>query len=242
MKIKIKKEKIVMSVAIGIACFSLMLVMFMQFKVVKQTDITAIENMRESELRVELSGWNEKYKELNEKYEEVKAKISEYKNERESDEKTAQLLEDELAQLNKTLGKTDVEGEGIIITLNDNGGKELSEDVTVKNISEQDLLIIVNELLGAGAEAISINDKRIVAMSDIVFVGDTTYIKVNGERILEPYIIKAIGNSKYLESAVSGKGGQVDALKELGHEVNVDSSNKLKIGKYEGTISTKYID
>jgi len=37
----------------------------MQFKVVKQTDITAIETMRESELRLELANWNEKYKELN---------------------------------------------------------------------------------------------------------------------------------------------------------------------------------
>ena len=71
MKIKVSKEKLVMSITIGIACFALMLVMFMQFKVVNETDITAIETMRESELRLELSNWNEKYDELNEKYEEV---------------------------------------------------------------------------------------------------------------------------------------------------------------------------
>ena len=47
MKIKVSKERVVMAIAIGIACFSLMLVMFMQFKVVRQTDITAIETMRE---------------------------------------------------------------------------------------------------------------------------------------------------------------------------------------------------
>ena len=67
MKIKVSKERVVMAIAIGIACFSLMLVMFMQFKVVRQTDITAIETMRESELRLELTNWNEKYKELEEK-------------------------------------------------------------------------------------------------------------------------------------------------------------------------------
>ena len=50
-KIKMSKTKIVMSITIGIACFSLMLVMFMQFKVVKQTDITSIETMREEDLR-----------------------------------------------------------------------------------------------------------------------------------------------------------------------------------------------
>ena len=90
MKIKISKEKIVMSITIGIACFALMLVMFMQFKVVKQTDIAEIENMRESELRVELSDWKNKYTELNERYTEVTDKIAEYKNEKESDQKTAQ--------------------------------------------------------------------------------------------------------------------------------------------------------
>ena len=115
MKKKISKEKLVMSITIGFACFSLMLVMFIQIKVVKQTDITSIENMRESELRVELSNWREKYTELNMRYEEVMAKISEYKNEKESDEKTAQLLQEELDQLNQALGKTDVEGDGIVM-------------------------------------------------------------------------------------------------------------------------------
>ena len=103
MKIKVSKEKVVMSITIGIACLALMLVMFMQFKVVQETDITSIETMRESELRLELSSWNEKYEELNERYEEVSAKIQEYKNEKESDAKTAQLLEEELEQYKKLI-------------------------------------------------------------------------------------------------------------------------------------------
>lgn len=244
MKIKINKEKVVMSITIGIACFTLMLVMFMQFKVVKQTDITEIENMRESELRVELSEWKEKYDELNERYAEVTAKISEYKNERESDEKTAQLLETELAQINEALGKTDVEGEGIMIVLEDQKGTEISEDVTVQAINEENLLLIVNELLEAGAEAISINDQRIVAMTDIfkIGTGDYSFIKVNGERILSPYIIKAIGDPAYLESSVLGKGRTLDELKGLGHKVTTERVKKLKIDKYKGTIGTKYLN
>ena len=238
---KVSKEKIVMSITIGIACFALMLVMFMQFKVVKQTDITAIETMRESELKLELSSWNEKYNELNEKYEEVVAKIEEYKNEKISDEKTAQLLEDELIQLNELLGKTDVEGEGIVIQLTDMEGTQLSEGVLVERIDEEDLLLIVNELFAAGAEAISINGHRIISTTSIFSIG-TEFLKVNGERILSPYVINAIGNPDYLKSAVSGKGGQVDALKELGHETNVDTSKKIKIEKYSGEINTKYIN
>lgn len=240
MKINVNKEKLVMSISIGISCFALMLVMFMQFKVVKQTDITAIETMRESELKLELSSWNEKYNELNERYMEVVAKIEEYKNEKVSDEKTAALLEKELIQLNEMLGKTDVEGEGIVIQLIDRQGAQLSEDVTVERINEEDLLLIINELFGAGAEAISINGHRVISTSAVFSIG-TEFLKVNGERILSPYVINVIGNPDYLKSAVSGKGGQVDALKELGHEVSVDTSKKVKIEKYNGEFNTKYI-
>ena len=240
---KIKKEKVVMAITIGIACLTLMLVIFMQFKVVRETDITEIENMRESELRVELTNWREKYKELNARYEEVSKKVSEYQNEKESDEKTAQLLQTELEQLNEAVGKTDIEGEGIEIILTDKGGTELADEQIVEMINEEDLLIIVNELFGAGAEAISINDQRIIAKSDIFKLGDgsNAFLKVNGQRILSPYVIKAIGNQTYLESAVIGKGGHVDALKDAGHEVTLNKVKKVKIKQYEGDISTKYI-
>ena len=240
---KIKKEKVVMAITIGIACLTLMLVMFMQFKVVRETDITEIENMRESELRVELTNWREKYKELNARYEEVSKKVSEYQNEKESDEKTAQLLQTELEQLNEAVGKTDIEGEGIEIILTDKGGTELADEQIVEMINEEDLLIIVNELFGAGAEAISINDQRIIAKSDIFKLGEgsNAFLKVNGQRILSPYVIKAIGNQTYLESAVIGKGGHVDALKDAGHEVTLNKVKKVKIKQYEGDISTKYI-
>lgn len=241
MKTKINKEKLVMSITIGIACFALMMVMFMQFKVVEQTDITAIETMRESELRLELSSWNEKYNELNAKYQEVMEKIEEYKNERVSDEKTAQLLQTELEQLNEMLGKTDVTGEGIVIQLTDMEETQFSDDVTVKAIGVEDLLIIINELFAAGAEAISINGHRIVGTSSIFSITDE-FLKVNGERVLSPYVIYAIGNPDYLKSAVSGKGGHVDALKELGHQTSVDINKKIKIDKYEKDINTKYIN
>ena len=52
-----KKGKITVTITIGIACLALSIVMFMQFKLVNETDITSIENMREEELRTELATW-----------------------------------------------------------------------------------------------------------------------------------------------------------------------------------------
>jgi len=220
-----------------------MLVMFMQFKVVNQTDITAIETMRESELKSELSSWREKYNELSEKYNETAVKIQEYRNESASDEKTAQLLETEVQQLNKALGKTDLEGEGIVIQLVDKKGEILDDDNYVYAITAEDLLIIVNQLFSAGAEAISINGHRIIVTSSIDDIGDTEFIRVNSKRIPDnTYVINAIGNADYLRSAVLGKGGHVDELKELGHLTEVVNDNKIQIEKYDGEISSKYID
>ena len=227
-----KNGKIVMTITIGLVCFILALVMSMQFKVVEQTDITSIETMREAELRTELSSWKQKYEEVNKKYEETAEKVQEYKEKKESDNETSTLLQEELEQLNMALGKTDVEGEGIIITLTDTDDAIINAD---------NLLIIVNDLRQAGAEAISINDERIVNMTDIVYINET-FVKVNGQRILSPYIIKAIGNQTYLESGLLGNGGYVDELQKSGYDVKIEKNKKEKILKYNDEISLKYIN
>lgn len=235
MKNELKRGKITMAIAIAMACFSLVLVMFMQFKIVNQTDITAIENMREAELRTELANWKAKYEETEQKYQETTAKIEEYKQTKQSNEETERLVNTELEQVNMTLGKTDVEGQGIEIVLRETEGEDLGA------IKADQLLEIVNALKLAGAEAISINEERIVNMSDIVNITET-FIKVNGQRILPPYVIKAIGNQTYLESGLLGNGGSVDKLKKLGYDIMINKVNKVKIPKYHDEIKTKYIE
>lgn len=230
----LKKGKIIMTITIAIACFALALVMTMQFKIVNETDITSIENMREAELRTELANWKAKYEETNKKYLETVAKIEEYKQNQQSNEETEKLVNEELEQVNLILGKTDVQGNGIEVILRDTDNEEIG------SITAADLLIIINALKQAGAEAISINDERIVNMSDIVDINNS-FIKVNGQRILAPYVIKAIGNQTYLESSLLGNGGYVDELKKIGHDVSIEKIDKLKIDKYNDEMTTKYI-
>lgn len=229
-----KKGKITMTITIGIACFALALVMFMQFKIVTQTDITSIQTMREEELRSELASWKEKYQEAEQQYEEVKDKIEEYKEKKESNIETAELVKEELKQSRILMGKTDIEGEGIEVTIKE------AENIDFTSIKASDLISIVNSLKAAGAEAISINEERIVNMSDIVDISDT-FIKVNGQRILAPYVIKAVGNKSYLESALLGLGGYAEQLKNIGHEVKITKLDKVLIKKYNSEINYKYI-
>ena len=61
-----KKGKNVMIVTVSIVCFLFMMIVFMQFKVAKQTQETDIDTMQETELRQQLANWKTKYEETNE--------------------------------------------------------------------------------------------------------------------------------------------------------------------------------
>ena len=236
MKLK-KKGQIIVTITIGIACLALSLVMFMQFKLVNETDITSIENMREEELRTELAAWKERYEEANAQYKEKSNTLQEYKEKEESDTETSNLVNEELERVNLLLGKTDVQGEGITITLRDT----TTDEGKILNITSDALNLIINELKYAGAEAICVNEERIINMSDIVEINDRSLILVNGQRVISPYIIKAIGDQTYLESTLVGKGGSIDELRKQGYDIAVEKSDNITIQKYNQEINTKYI-
>lgn len=230
----IKKGKITVTITIGIACLALATVMFMQFKMVNQTDINELEVMREDELRTELANWKAKYDEAENQYQEKTKKLEEYNKTEATEEETEGLVKNELEQVNLVLGRTDVEGQGITITLQENKDAEAG-------IISDNLNMIVNELKEAGAEAISINDERIINMSDMVDINES-FIKINGQRIVAPYIIKAIGNQSYLESSLISNGGPVDEMKKIGQDVSITKSNKVIVPKYNKEIKIKYMN
>lgn len=228
-----KKGQMVMAVTIGLICFILVGTMFVQFNTINKTDTLAIKNMRETELRTEISKWKTKLEDVKKKYEEVIAKKDEYVKHIENNEKSADLLEDDLIEAKVLLGLTDVSGNGIIVTLEDNDEK---------NIVADDLMELINELRLAGAEAISINNERIIINS---YVADIAYryIVVNGQRIVSPYIVKAIGNQSYLESGLTAKQyGYIDNMtKAFGKTVRLERKDNITIKKFEGKVTLKNV-
>ncbi len=229
---KLKKENVILSISIGCVALILCLVMFTQFKTIEQTDIVAIETMRETELRSELASWKEKYEEAEIKLEDTNQKIQEYKTQMSSEENATELLKQEFLEAEKFLGYTDVQGEGIMITLKDND---------FKNIERFDLISLVNELKLAGAEAIAINDERIVAQTDIALINNRI-ILVNGRRISGPYVVKAIGDRKYLESAITIKGGYLDEIKANDKDITYTVEENIMLPKYQGEMKLDYIN
>lgn len=226
-----KKGTTTITVTIGLTCLILTAVIFIQFKTINQTDITSLENMREDELRTEISNFKQKAEEISKQIEETNLKISEYEETISTDKEASELLEKELEQQNNLLGKNDVKGSGVIITLT---------DTRAQKITSEDLRELLNELRIDGAEAISINGQRIVYDSYVVDIGGT-YISVNGERIVSPYEVKAIGNPTYLESGLSKKQyGYIDTKLEEGKDVTLKRENNIIINKYNGDLNMEY--
>ena len=232
-KFKFRADITAVTVVIFIVCIVLVSVMMMQFRTVEQTDITEIENMRESELRAALADWKTKYEEVSTQLDDINARIAEYNTTINDNEQASKLIDEELQESNILIGKTDVYGEGVVVTLANSNEQQ---------IEAYDLIDLVNELRYAGAEAISINEQRVLNMTEIVDMGDYAYITVNSQRIQEPYIVKAIGDKDYINSILNLKGsGFVDRSKTLGINVSSRTENRVEIPKYNGEFEITYM-
>ncbi len=227
-----KKGEITITVTIGLMVLILTTVIFVQFKTIRQTDITSIENMRETEIRTEISNIKQKISEAQEQLKSTNQMIKEYEETITSDKEASVLLEKELEKQNNILGKNPVKGSGIVVTLT---------DTRAQRITAEDLRKLINELKIAGAEAISINDQRIVYDTYIVDIGNA-YIRINGmEGMVSPYVVKAIGNPTYLESGLSKKQyGYIDTKLEEGKDIVLERQEEISISAYKGNLNMEY--
>ncbi len=161
-----------------------------------------------------------------------------------SDGPRLKLLASELAKAQRLAGLTDVKGPGVVVTLNDSKlpyPKDIPASFTPVNIiHDNDIGQVINELKAAGAEAISVNDQRLVAVSPIRCAGPTIYI--NNTPQTPPYVIKAIGDPKTLTAALNLPGGITAILKSFDPAMfTIEKSLKpMLIPAYSGGIEPKY--
>lgn len=104
-------------------------------------------------------------------------------------------LLDEWEYVKLKTGLSDVTGPGVVIKLDDAVARK-GVDPQMLIIHDRDIREILNELKKAGAQAISVNGERIVAMSEQVCAGPT--ILINRNRYSVPYVINAIGDPDLL--------------------------------------------
>ena len=123
---------------------------------------------------------------------------------RSSDTALAAMLR-RAAELAGEAGLDPVHGPGLVVTLQDaqrdaNGRfpRDASPDDLV--VHQQDIQAVLNALWSAGAEAIQMQDQRIIAKSVPRCVGNT--LLLNGRTYSPPYTITAIGNAAAMQAAL----------------------------------------
>lgn len=237
-------KRVVAAITLGIVCFVLTIAIFVQIKTTNNSNSTVAQTMEENDLRDQVLRMKEKYDNIYAELQNATKKLEQVRENATKDDSEAKAKQEELRLNNMLLCQSDMTGEGVIITLKDgttNNSDVLSSltatDVIVHN---SDLLQIVNDLKNAGAEAISINGERIVQTSSITCEG--IIIKINNKKLGSPYVIKAIGSAATLETSLSIPGGYLDIMKNDGVIVDIKKSDGLTVEKYDGVITTKYLE
>lgn len=145
----------------------------------------------------------------------------------------------ELEELRILANLNPVEGPGIKVLLDDsNLNQSLKDNPNLYIIHDEDLLRVLNELRAAGAEAISINDQRITALSEVRCAGPT--VSVNNVRTAPPYEIKAIGPAKTMTSSLRLRGGVVETFEFWGIQVKITKEDKLLVPGLKGVRTFEY--
>jgi len=110
------------------------------------------------------------------------------------------------AELAGEAGMDPVHGPGLVVTLQDaqrdaNGRfpRDASPDDLV--VHQQDIQAVLNALWSAGAEAVQMQDQRIIATSVPRCVGNT--LLLNGRTYSPPYTITAIGDAATMQGALA---------------------------------------
>lgn len=222
-------------IAIALVCLVLGLMVSIQFRTIKQ-GVGPVSEYRARELATQLK----KVKEENAKLQNVKkdyeSKIKGFEDTASQGSLSAKILKDELDQARILAGIEDVEGQGITVIVDD---LKFSEKQNIPLISYSMLLELLNELNAAGAEAVSINEQRIISTSEIRQVGGI-HININTISYAPPFTFKAIGDPKTLEAALRLREGVVERIETYGIAVTITQEQLVKIPKYNGVIERKY--
>ncbi len=234
------KKKI--GIVLGIVCLVLTAAIIVQVKTIKNFGIETNATFSEDSLRNEVLKWKEKSDNASEELGKVEKELEKQRAKATENDETSKNNEKEIKVANTVLGLTDVNGEGVEITLKDNQDittETATNDISYYVVHDIDILSVVNELKNAGAEAISINGERIINTTSITCAGNVA--QINGEKVGAPFIIRAIGESETLYEALNRPGGYIKLLNDSGIVSNIKKSNNITIQKYNGAINFKYL-
>lgn len=207
------------------------LILSMQFKTVnKSVGEGVLPVQRAQQLAAELKKVQAEREAQSNRIVELEDKIKLYEKGEVDKSVYAENLYKDTMKYRMLAGYTDLTGPGVILEIND-PPVDIQFGDSYSIVDELDLILqIVSILNAAGAEAVSINDQRYTAFTEIERAGN--HIEINGVSNSSPIIIKAIGNPDTLESALAIKRGIVWTLRSYDYIVHLNQDKNVSIPRY----------
>jgi uncharacterized protein YlxW (UPF0749 family) len=137
----------------------------------------------------------------------------------------AQRQADALAVLS---GTAPAHGPGLRISITDPQNQLKSED----------LLDVVEELRGAGAEVIQFGPVRIGV--DSAFTDSAGGVVLDGTTLQAPYLLLAIGDPKTMSTALNIPGGVVNTVGAAGGTISIDEQDSISVTQTRNPSPPKY--
>lgn len=211
--------KIFRTISLTAVCLILGIIMAWQFRSVKLNQVLAqYEKKNVSEIIDELLIEKNNNDNLKIRLQELQREVDALKAGQTGVKENVEALEQSVLIARIKAGLETVKGPGLIITI-EAGGLKTVED---RHIEE-----LINELKATDVQAVSVNDERIVAMSEVRKAGD--YIMVNGNQLVPPYTIKAIGNAGNMERSLKLLGGVLEKYQYYEFKVNLKKEENVVI-------------
>ncbi|NHA69998.1 DUF881 domain-containing protein [Phycicoccus flavus] len=184
---------------------------------VRQTSVQGLDTLREDELVRIFADVDQDGERLGDEVRDLQTSLELLESQTTGEKEAERAAQQRLDALRILAGTAPAAGPGIVLTIDDPTGA----------IDAPTLLDAVQELRDAGAEAMQVNDVRIVA--DTWFADASGGISVSGSQIRPPYVVTAIGDSNTLAGAMQIVGGVTATARQKGAEATVDIRTRVVV-------------
>ena len=195
---------------------------------VRQNQSLGLESLRQSELVNILDNATLLSSRLDQNVRELQVTRDQLVSGSTSGAAAVKAAQERIDALGILAGTARAHGPGVRMTITDSSGK----------VTAPVLLDAIQELRDAGAEAIQVNNVRIVANS--YFSQGASGVEIDGKSVLEPYTIAAIGDPTTMSSAMEIPGGLSENVRQLGATINIDQKKELTVGALRPLSAPRY--
>ncbi len=216
-----KKKSFIGNFILLLVCILVGIFVALQLKGINMAKSSSLSaNKRIDEIQNDLILQTKKNRDLSDRIAELKQYIESLENRTFQEDDAFGRIMEEKKNAEIFAGLTEVSGSGVFITLL--AGPD-------SFIRDSDIRLVVNELRAGGAQAISVNEERMVATSEIREGGP--YIVINGKQFLSnsKFEIKAIARAEDLERTIDMINGVGRILEIYDLEYEIRKSDKVTI-------------